>query len=96
MTQISRDDVLHLAQLSKLELDDAEIDGLRTDISNILGYVQQLSKLDTSGVEPSYQVTGLANIWRDDSVIDYGITREDLLTLAPEVTDNQVMVPKVL
>ena len=96
MTQISRDDVLHLAQLSKLELDDAEIDGLRTDISNILGYVQQLSKLDTSGVEPSYQVTGLANFWRDDSVIDYGITREDLLTLAPEVTDNQVMVPKVL
>ena len=50
MTQISRDDVLHLAQLSSLELDGAEIDGLRTDISNILGYVEQLGKLDTQGV----------------------------------------------
>jgi aspartyl-tRNA(Asn)/glutamyl-tRNA(Gln) amidotransferase subunit C len=59
MTQISRDNVLHLAQLSKLELADDEIDGLQTDISNILGYVEQLGKLDTTGVEPTYQVTGL-------------------------------------
>jgi aspartyl-tRNA(Asn)/glutamyl-tRNA(Gln) amidotransferase subunit C len=96
MTQISRDDVLHLAQLSKLELADAEIDGLRTDISNILGYVEQLNKLDTSGVEPTYQVTGLSNVWRDDAVINYGISREELLALSPEVTDFQIKVPKVL
>jgi len=96
MTQISRDDVLHLAQLSSLELRDNEIDGLRTDISNILGYVEQLNKLDTSGVEPTYQVTGLSNIWRDDKVINYGITREELLARAPEVVDFQVKVPKVL
>ena len=96
MTQISRDDVLHLAQLSSLELDDSEIDGLRTDISNILGYVEQLDKLDTDGVEPTYQVTGLQNVWRDDSIIEYGISREDLLARAPESADNQVKVPKVL
>jgi aspartyl-tRNA(Asn)/glutamyl-tRNA(Gln) amidotransferase subunit C len=96
MTQISRDDVLHLAQLSKLELADNEIDGLQIDISNILGYVEQLSKLDTNGVEPTYQVTGLSNVWRDDSVIDYGISRDELLALAPEVADFQVKVPKVL
>ncbi|HUC96494.1 MAG TPA: Asp-tRNA(Asn)/Glu-tRNA(Gln) amidotransferase subunit GatC [Candidatus Saccharimonadales bacterium] len=96
MTQISRDDVLHLAQLSKLELADTEIDGLRTDISNILGYVEQLNKLDTSGVEPTYQTTGLSNVWRDDKVINYGITREELLARSPEVVDFQVKVPKVL
>jgi aspartyl-tRNA(Asn)/glutamyl-tRNA(Gln) amidotransferase subunit C len=96
MTQISRDDVLHLAQLSKLELDDAEIEGLRTDISNILGYVEQLNKLDTAGIEPTYQVTGLSNVWRDDRVIDYGISREELLARAPEVANFQVKVPKVL
>lgn len=96
MTQISRDDVLHLAQLSSLELNDTEIDGLQTDISNILGYVEQLGKLDTQGVEPTYQVTGLESVWRDDKIIDYGISREELLALAPESTDNQVKVPKVL
>jgi aspartyl-tRNA(Asn)/glutamyl-tRNA(Gln) amidotransferase subunit C len=96
MTQISRDDVLHLAQLSNLELNDTEIDRLQTDISNILGYVEQLSELDTDGVEPTYQVTGLESVWRDDTIIDYGISREELLALAPESTDNQVKVPKVL
>jgi aspartyl-tRNA(Asn)/glutamyl-tRNA(Gln) amidotransferase subunit C len=96
MTQISRDDVLHLAQLSSLELNDAEIDGLRTDISNILGYVEQLNELGTQGIEPTYQVTGLENVWRDDTIIDYGISREELLALAPESVNNQVKVPKVL
>lgn len=96
MTQISRDDVLHLAQLSSLTLADDEIDGLQTDIGNILGYVEKLGELDTTGVEPTYQVTGLENVWRDDTIIDYGISRETLLSLAPESSNNQVKVPKVL
>ena len=96
MTQISRDDVLYLAQLSSLELDETEIDGLQTDLSNILGYVQQLDKLETTNVEPTYQVTGLGSVWRDDTVIDYGISRQELLALSPEVVDNQIKVPKVL
>lgn len=96
MKQITRDDVLHLAQLSSLELSDSEIDGLQTDISNILGYVDQLSQLDTSGVEPTYQVTGLESVWRDDTVIDYGVSREDLLKLATDSAENQIKVPKVL
>jgi len=96
MTDISRDDVQHLAQLSSLQLNDDEVASLQTDIGNILGYVEQLSELDTTGVEPTYQVTDLENVWRDDTVIDYAISRETLLKLAPESTDNSVKVPKVL
>lgn len=96
MTQISRDDVLHLAQLSSLKLDEAEIDGLQTDIGNILGYVNQLSELNTDGVQPTYQVTGLDNVWRNDEVIDYGVSREELLARSPESHKSQVKVPKVL
>lgn len=96
MTQITRDDVLHLAQLSALELSDVEIDNLQTDISNILGYVDQLSQLDTSGVEPTYQVTGLQSVWREDTIDNYGVNREELLKLAPESENNQIKVPKVL
>jgi aspartyl-tRNA(Asn)/glutamyl-tRNA(Gln) amidotransferase subunit C len=96
MTTISRDDVLHLAQLSSLALDTTEIDSLQADIGNILGYVEQLSELDTEGVEPTYQLTDLENVWRSDIVDDYGIDREALLALAPDSTDYQIKVPKVL
>lgn len=96
MTQISRDDVLHLAQLSSLQLADNEVDNLQIELTNILGYVEQLSELDTSGVEPTYQVTDLENVWREDTVIDYGIDREQLLNLASAKLNNAVKVPKVL
>lgn len=96
MTQISRDDVLHLARLSSLQLTSDEVDNLQQDLGNILGYIQQLSTLDTSGVEPTYQVTGLQNIWRTDEIDQSGVTREQLLALAPEQQDNSVKVPKVL
>ena len=96
MTQISRDDVQHLAQLSSLALSDQEVDSLRTDIAGILDYIDQLQELDTSGVEPTYQVTDLDNVWRDDIVDDYGINREDLIGLAPASQNGQIKVPKVL
>lgn len=96
MTHITRDDVQHLAQLSSLQLDDAEAEALGADIENILGYIEQLSELDTTGVEPTYQVTDLENVWRDDVVDDYGIGRDELLALAPDAENNQIKVPKVL
>lgn len=96
MTAISRDDVLHLAQLSSLQLGDDEIDALQQNLDEILGYVAQLGELDTTGVEPTYQVTGLENVWRDDVVRVGEANREQLLALAPESHDNQVKVPKVL
>lgn len=96
MTNITKDDVLHLAQLSSLQLADDEIDALKDDLTNIIGYIEQLSTLDTEGVEPTYQVTGLSNVWRDDVVDDGGVSRDTLLALAPEQAGGQVKVPKVL
>jgi aspartyl-tRNA(Asn)/glutamyl-tRNA(Gln) amidotransferase subunit C len=96
MTNVSRDDVQHLAQLSNLQLNPDEIDGLQADIEGILHYVELLGELDTSGVEPTYQVTDLENIWRTDTVIASGITREELLARSPAAEKHQVKVPKVL
>ena len=62
---------------------DDETDGLRQDLENIIGYIEQLGELDVSGVEPTYQVTGLSNVWREDEV-QAGIPVEELLDLAPE------------
>src|SRR5690606_36469298 len=96
MTHISRATVLHLAQLSKLQLDDDEVEAMAADITNILGYVEQLDELDTENVKPSYQVTGLKSVWREDVPANSDTDRERLLVLAPDVADNQVKVPKVL
>ncbi|MBP6038384.1 MAG: Asp-tRNA(Asn)/Glu-tRNA(Gln) amidotransferase subunit GatC [Candidatus Saccharimonas sp.] len=96
MSTISSDDVRHLAQLSSLQLSDDEVASLQVDLANILGYIEQLGSLDTNGIEPTYQVTGLENIWRDDAVQDSEIQREDLLALSPDKADNCVKVPKVL
>lgn len=96
MTQISRDDVLHLAQLSSLQLSDDEISNLQEDLANILTYIEQLKEIDTENVEPTYQVTGLKNVGRQDEIVDYGLNRDDLLAGAPDTQDNQIKVPKVL
>ena len=96
MTAISRDEVQHLAQLSSVQLADDEVGSLQADISSILEYVQQLDELDTTGVEPTYQVTDLQNVWRQDVVVDSPVSREQLLALSKESIDHQVKVPKVL
>ena len=96
MSTITTDDVRHLAQLSNLQISDDEVENLRGDLENILGYIEQLGELDTTGVESTYQVTGLENVWRDDEVQVSSVTRERLLTLAPQQANNSVKVPKVL
>ena len=96
MSTITNDDVRHLAQLSSLQMSDDEVQAIRADIENILNYVQQLNELDTTGVEPTYQVTGLQNVWRDDQIDGGSVSREQLLALATERTENCVKVPQVL
>lgn len=96
MSTITNDDVRHLAHLSSLQMSDAEVESLRADIEKIINYIKQLDELDTDGVEPTYQVTGLQNVWRDDEIIDSSVSRRQLLALAAEQSDNCVKVPKVL
>lgn len=96
MTTISRDDIIKLAVLGNLKLSDSEIDTLQTDLHAILGYVQQLDELDTTGVTPAYQVSGLTNVFRNDEVNAGTVSRETLLALAPSSQQNQIRVPKVL
>lgn len=96
MTHVSADEVRTLARLSNLRLSSEEEKNLEEDISNILGYVEQLDELDTDRVEPTYQVTGLKNVWREDEIIEEVVAREQLLALAAESKNNQVKVPRVL
>lgn len=96
MTQFSTSDIKHLATLSGLQLSDDEVQSLGGDIENIIGYVKKLDELDVSGVEPTYQTTGLVNISQDDVVNQGVVSREQLLELAPDQANSQIKVPKVL
>lgn len=96
MSKLSRDDVLKLADLSRLKLSDEEIEQLRGELSEILDYVNLLEKVDVSGLEPTYQVSGLKNVYRSDESKDYGYKTEDLLKNVPAIQDNQFKVKRVL
>ena len=93
---ITEKDIDHLAELSNFSLSEAEKTSLRQDLQNIIGYISQLDELDVSGVEPTYQVFEMENIWREDKILPQEADRETLLNLAPAMTDNQIKVPKVL
>jgi aspartyl-tRNA(Asn)/glutamyl-tRNA(Gln) amidotransferase subunit C len=96
MAKLTRDDVLKLAALSKLRLSDDEIEKMRAELSEILNYVEVLDRVDTTGLEPTYQVSGLKNVYREDKTKDYGYTPGDLLKNAPEIQDGQFKVKRVL
>ena len=95
MTTITINDVQRLASLSSLHLSDDEAQALQGDLERIIKYIEQLGELDTTGVEPTYQVTGLENVWRDDEVVS-DVGRDALLALAPDQQNDQVKVPKLL
>ena len=93
---IKREDIIHLAELSEFSLSDAEINSLQGDLRGIIGYISQLDELDTSKVEPTYQVFEMENVWREDEILPQEADREALLALTKETKDNQIKVPKVL
>lgn len=94
--EITEKDINHLAMLSNFSLSEDEKASLRQDLQNIIGYISQLDELDVSGVEPTYQVFEMENVWRPDEIQPQEADREMLLDLAPAMADNQIKVPKVL
>lgn len=96
MTKLSTDDVRNLARLARLRLTDKEIDLFKDEISKILEYVEILGDADTHGLKPTYQTTGLVNVMREDTVRDYGITKEELLKNAPKTEKGYLKVKRMI
>jgi aspartyl-tRNA(Asn)/glutamyl-tRNA(Gln) amidotransferase subunit C len=83
-------------KLSRLQLDDAEIDSFQKEISSILNYVEQLSGVETEGLSPTYQVNGLSTVTRDDVVIPYKVSRDQLFENVPKMRDDQIEVKRMI
>ncbi len=94
--KITCEEIDHLAMLSNFSMSDKEKASLGKDLENIIGYISQLNGLDTKGVEPTYQVFEMENVWRDDEILEQDASTDQLIALAPEEKDHQIKVPKVL
>ena len=96
MNKLAREDVLKLARLARLDLDDEEVEEFSRELSDILHYVEQLQSVDISGLKPTNQVTGLVNVMRDDVPRDYGYQPQELLKNVPSVQDGQIKVKRII
>lgn len=94
--KVNQETVRHLADLSNFALDEATGQKLETNLNDIIGYISQLDELDTEGVEPTYQVFEMENIWRSDEIQTQEANREQLLNLTKATENHQIKVPKVL
>lgn len=96
MARLTREDVLKLAQLARLDLTEDEVEEFAGELSEILQYVEQLGSVDVKGLKPTQQITGLTNVTREDEIKDYGYSTKDLLKNVPEVKDDLIKVKRML
>ncbi|HYB37501.1 MAG TPA: Asp-tRNA(Asn)/Glu-tRNA(Gln) amidotransferase subunit GatC [Mycobacterium sp.] len=95
MSQISRDEVAHLARLARLALTDAELDSFSGQLDAILTHVSQIQAVDVSGVEPTDNPLKDVNVTRPDEITPC-LTQQEALAEAPEAVEGRFAVPRIL
>jgi aspartyl-tRNA(Asn)/glutamyl-tRNA(Gln) amidotransferase subunit C len=95
VSQISRDEVAHLARLARLALTDAELDSYAGQLDAILGHVSQIQAVDVTGVEPTGNPLKDVNVFRSD-VVEPCLTQEEALAEAPKSAEGRFAVPRIL
>ena len=95
MSQISRDEVAHLARLARLALTDDELDSFAGQLDAILGHVSQIQAVDVAGVEPTDNPLKDVNVFRSD-VVEPCLTQEQALAEAPKSAEGRFAVPRIL
>jgi aspartyl-tRNA(Asn)/glutamyl-tRNA(Gln) amidotransferase subunit C len=93
--KITRELVLHIAELAHLKLKEEEIEKFQKELNQILEYVDKLNELDTSEVEPLSHPLPVINVMREDK-LQKSVEREEALKNAPDSTEEFFKVPKVI
>jgi aspartyl-tRNA(Asn)/glutamyl-tRNA(Gln) amidotransferase subunit C len=91
---ITREDVLHVARLARLEIPEGEIEDVQSQLGAILDAVGKVSELDLGGVEPTSHPLDVVNAWREDEPRP-SLPREQALANAPDPADGLFRVPAV-
>ena len=93
--KITREQVLHVAGLARLEFEPSEVDALAAKLSGILDYVEKLGELDLTAVEPTAHVHEIVNAFRRDEPRP-SLTNAEALSNAPDPEAGCFRVPKVI
>jgi aspartyl-tRNA(Asn)/glutamyl-tRNA(Gln) amidotransferase subunit C len=96
-SKLTRDDVLRVAELARLELTDDEIARFTKQLDDILTYADAVQQADTSGIPPTAHPLSLETVWRDDTPVP-SLDRDEMLRQAPAADRDAGLykVPKVL
>ena len=92
---VSKDEILHIANLADLNIKDDEIDEYAKNLQDILNFVDILNKVDTENVEESIGVVNNTNVFRKDEIKVFE-DRDALLQNAPDQENNMFKIPKVI
>ncbi|MCX8028169.1 MAG: Asp-tRNA(Asn)/Glu-tRNA(Gln) amidotransferase subunit GatC [Thermodesulfovibrionales bacterium] len=93
--KVSAEDVRYIAGLSRLELSDDEIQRMRTDLNDILLYIDKLNELNTTNVEPTSHVLDISNVFQED-IPSQSLDVDRALANAPDRQDSYFRVPKII
>lgn len=93
--KITKDEILHVAHLARLEIDDGEIDKFAGQIGTILSYVDTLNTVNTEGIKPTSHAINLTNAFRKEGNVNTS-DRDGSLSNAPMKEDGTFVVPKVI
>lgn len=91
---LTREEVLKIAKLSKLEFKEDEIEKFQVELNDILGYIDILDEVDTQNTEPLVYINNDVNNFREEET--KSIELEKVLLNAPESAENAIVVPKVI
>lgn len=92
---VSKEEILHIANLSKLYVSDDKIDKYMKDLSNVVDLANSLESVDVSGVDPTSHILDIKNVFRKDKV-EISSSRENILKNAPDAQGGCISVPKVM
>lgn len=93
---IDKKQVLHIAKLAKINLQEEEIPRFQEDLGSIFTFIEKLNEVDTKDVPPTFQVTGNTQIPRKDEVIAFEKS-DALLSCSPHpIQDHQIKIPKIM
>jgi aspartyl-tRNA(Asn)/glutamyl-tRNA(Gln) amidotransferase subunit C len=93
--KITKEEVLYVAHLARLDLDDESIERFAGQIDEILGYIDKLNQVETEGTRPTSHAIFLTNAFRDDEPGEH-LERDRVLANAPDQEDGSFVVPKVV
>jgi aspartyl-tRNA(Asn)/glutamyl-tRNA(Gln) amidotransferase subunit C len=89
---LEREQVVHVARLARLELDEAELQKMATELSAVLDHVERIRELDLVDVEPTSHAVDVAGVMRPDEP-QPSLPRDVILATAPEPVDGGFSVP---